>query len=126
MTIRFSHVMSTIMICRLVLNLQGYRATGYPKPLEMTLSDERAPTESGVLTTQFQFQSQGGSALDVWPPEDVSLQTTRTWLGSLSDRLTNERWGTAGLVDDEQRAGERNEGMVDWGDERGIEMLPAR
>jgi len=121
----FSHVMSTVMVCRLVMNLQGFRAKRSQKRLETTIEDDVTRTEPGILTTQFQLQSRSGSVLEAHSNGQSlqdSHQTTRTWFGSLGDRLTNEEWGTAGLVD--EPGAQMLHDDEDWSDEQEIEMIP--
>ncbi|KAF8583358.1 hypothetical protein K439DRAFT_1412273 [Ramaria rubella] len=100
----FSYVMTTIMISRLVLNLQGFRAKHSSQNLRQldVVNLDLTRTDSAVLTTQFQFDSL--ASLDIYPnwrspSRDVGRRhSASTWLGTLEDRLADEDWGIAGVM----------------------------
>jgi hypothetical protein len=97
--------MTTVMMSRLVLNLQGFRAKQDPEQLELA-NRNRTGTNSAVLTTQIQ------STLSERPSEYAcdtrrSLSNIRhaSWFGSFGDRLTDDEWGRTGVREREQSDG---------------------
>ena len=100
---RIGYNLTTIMIERLVLNLQSHRTTS--DSVDSSRSEDTT-TDPAVLTSYIQFGYDEPTVES--HPEPSSHQDTRrtkdsrSWFGNLSDRLADEQWGTAGVTEPDQ------------------------
>ena len=107
---RIGYNLTTIMIERLVLNLQSHRTTS--DSVDSSRSKDTT-TDPAVFTSHIEFAYDDPTVES--HPEPSSHQEPRrtkdgrSWFGNLSDRLADEQWGTAGVTEPEQSEGSRTD-----------------